>query len=246
MPPTLSDGTFYITVYGAPPYSFSVQSANPIITDVPYFGTNVNSDLNRVGWRFYRVTDIAAQLGPLGWDLLLQNAPPGTEIALRRNAVPGRWNYRANNSTSINSSGHVDFSSVSGELQRPAHQADIWYVGVYNASAPLDAFTLIRQEPVPRLLAFDGISTVTNQSPGTWRYFRIDVPTNALGWDIRIKDVTSGDPHLVVRRDQLPDGLSSSSPSGSGWEPFKDTIWPSGWQWAAGEDWTRRISLRCR
>jgi large repetitive protein len=244
VPPALSDGTFYITVYGAAPFSFTLQSANPVVTDVPYLGTDVNADVNRVGWRFYRVTDIASQLGTLGWDLLLQNAPEGTELALRRNAVPGRWNYRAGNRTEVASSGYLDFSSASGELQRPAHQADIWYLGVYNPGEALNAFTLIRRLLLPQTIALESNQARAALPAGHWDFYRVDLPESASGWDLRVVDVTEGDPRLVIRRDQLPVSLE---PAGS-WpwmcsgscSPFPSiaTHWASGNQWPATGDWT--------
>ena len=222
-------------MYGNAPFSFVLQSGPPVITDVPFLGSNTNDDLGRVGWRFYRVTDIASQLGYLGWDLLLSNAPAGSEIALRRNSVPGRWNYRANNSTYPNASGYVDFSSTSGELQRPGHQADIWYIGVYNPSSALDAFTLIRGLLTPQLIPFQTNVTRSAVPAGHWNFFRIDVPAETLGWDVRLVDVTQGSPQMVVRRDLLPDGLVSGPypyPWWAWWDPpWNYSYWPSGSQW---------------
>src|SRR6185436_13640237 len=86
-------------------------------------------------------------------------------------------------------------------------------------------------------LNFDGgTTTVTGQVTNTWRYFRIQVPTNALGWDIRLTNITQGQPRLVVRRDVLPASLLTFP-----WTaPGTSTNWPSTNQWAAGADWTRR------
>ena len=238
VPPTLSDGTFYVTVYGTNAYTCTLTSGNPTITDVTFAGTTTNNVPALIGWRLYRVPDINSQLGFIGWDLFLSNQPPNTEIALRRNAVPGRWNYRSG-STSISSQGNVDYSSSAGFLQRQDHQADIWYIGVYNPAAPLNAFTLER-----RTYSTDTVELATNAAPvvnqpaNQLRYFRMDVPAGVLGWDVRITNVTSGDPRLVVRRDRLPDNLSSHVNGGGGWGPWGSTTWGSGNQWAAGSDWT--------
>ena len=94
VPPTLSDGSFYVTVYGTPPYNCSFVNGQPVITPVDYVFAITNDAPTRVGWRYYTITNVAEQLNSLGWELDLSNAPPGTEIALRRNAVPGQWNYR--------------------------------------------------------------------------------------------------------------------------------------------------------
>lgn len=236
-PPTLSDGTFFITVYGLPPYTCTLTNGPPIITDIDYASTTVNDLPQRVGWRFYRAYDIAQQLGSLGWDLILQNQPPKTEIAVRRNAVPSRWQYRSNDSPIVHSSGHVDDSSTDGFLQRPGHQADIWYVGVYNPTNALGAFTLIAQ-PIPaEVVAFDGATASRANVPANRiEYFRVDVPTNALGWDVRLVNVTRGEPRLSVRRDLLPSGLGT----GPWITPQDDLAWASGYTWGASRDWTDR------
>ena len=55
------------------------------------------------------------------------------EIALRKNTVPGRWQYRQNGDEQVydTAATYTDFSSTAGFLQRPGHQADIWYVGIF-------------------------------------------------------------------------------------------------------------------
>jgi large repetitive protein len=246
VPPTLTDGTWYITVYGVSPYSCSLTNGQPIITDVHYVFSITNDAPNRAGWRFYRVVNTAEQLGTLGWDLFLQNHAPGSEIALRRNAVPGRWTYRdlpTGNSSNSSVRGFVDYSGPNGFLQRPGHQADVWYIGVYHPTVALGPFILTGQELTGPLMTFDDgagtTNTIVSQPAGKFQYYRIDVPTNAFGWDLRIINVTGGDPRLVVRRDQLPDNLSTHEASGCcSWSPVFSATWPSGWQVAAGGDWT--------
>lgn len=238
VPPTLSDGTFYVTVYGTNNFTASFSSGNPIITDVPFSSTTTNDDPARVGWRVFRVLDITNQLGALGWDLTLTNHPTNTEIAIRRNAVPGRWNYR-NNSTSTSTQGSVDYSSTSGFLQRADHQADIWYVGVYQPAVALGQFALnMREISTASENITSGSAAITNQPPGKFAYFRVDVPANVLGWELRLTNVTSGDPRLSIRRDRLPDSLTSHDANGSGWGAASSTTFPSGYQWAPGDDWT--------
>ena len=249
VPPTLSDGTYYITVYGSAYHHFTLANLNPDITDITFTSSTPNDAPNRAGWRFYRLPDIDGQLGHLGWNLTLQGQVPGTEIALRRNAVPGRWNYRNNgigyynNSPAFNTTtGNMDYSGTGGFLQRPGHQADIWYVGVYQPSAALGNFTLNSGPIVPTPGVFDGPGAsvgVVDQPAGKWNYWRIDVPAGALGWDLRLVGVTDGSPALVVRRDLLPDGVSTHGANGLYWYyPHGSVTWPSGNQWAAGGDWT--------
>src|SRR5207244_4293632 len=142
------------------------------------------------GWRIYRVTDLTSQLGNLGWELLL-NAPVDDRLlALRANAVPGRRQYRSDDNLNYaNNEDRFDFSSSIGDLQRPGHQADIWYIGVYRPDAALGAFVLTRRLLTADTTSFDAssppaINVVTTQAPGLWRYFRVDVPAAALGWDL--------------------------------------------------------------
>ncbi len=231
VPPTLSDGTFYITTYGDAPRAFALHNGEPVITPRAYSAITVNDDPNRAGWRYYVVDDIPGQLGTLGWDLVLSGQKPGTEIALRRNAVPGRWRARDNgNETFVQP--FVDFFDTRGFLQRPGHQADIWYVGIYQPDTSLGAFTLKTSALAPTPVDFDGsTSLVTDLLPGRWRFFRIDVPEDARGWDVRLANVTTGQPRLTVRRDLLPDGFGGEIPPTG-----KD--WPTGVNWSATGDWT--------
>ena len=241
VPQTLSDGTFFVTVYGASPQTFTLRTGPPLITDIHFDGRVTNDLATWTGWRFFRVYDTAEQLGHLGWELLLFGAPANTEIALRRNAVPGRWNYRGSDADPrVFTSGHVDFSSdTNWFLQRPGHQADVWYVGIYHPSSALGAFVLDTHPLRATNVVFDGGRwAVTDQPPGFMRYYRIDVPTNAnvLGWDVRLANVTRGLPRLAVRRDQLPVSLSTTP-----WTaPAIASAWPSGSCWGASVDWTAR------
>jgi len=236
VPPTLSDGTFYITVYGTNSYSCILQSGNPEVTDINFASATTNTDTNRVGWRLFKVSDISQQLGSLGWDLFLTNFAPGTRIALRRNAAPGIWNYRSPGSSSA---GFYDVLSTADFLQRPGQPADIWYVGIYNPNIALGNFTLITRaltaEPVP----LDGGSVSRNAVPaGKWQFFSVTVPASAalVGWDLRLTNVTSGSPQLVVRREALPTSLSSIGL----FDPVTATNWPTGYQWFPASDWTGR------
>ncbi len=168
--PGLSDGTWYVTVYSAASYSCAFVNANPVITTVDYIFSITNDAPNRAGWRYYQVTDIADQLGTLGWALSLANQVPGSEIAIRRNAVPGQWNYRkADDYYPSSSLGYVDLASIYGLLQQPDHQADIWYIGVYTPNQALGDFVLTGSQLTGQPLALDGAGSsvsVANQPPG--------------------------------------------------------------------------------
>ena len=86
-------------------------------------------------------------------------------------------------------------------------------------------------------LPFNGGSievTVDDPQPAnTWRYYKVVVPANAVGWDLRLENVTSGLPEMVIARTDFPvkpppftttSGLASA------------TSWAANQQWATGKD----------
>ena len=239
VPPTLENGSFYVTVYGTPPYTCTLFNGNPVITTVDYLFSITNDAANRVGWRFYQVLNTnSEQVDSLGWELDLSNAPAGAELAIRRNAVPGAWTYRDENPTynyGYSSTGYSDLSSTLGYLQQPNHPADVWYIGVYAPTSALGSFVLTGSDLTGPPVGFDGagsVASVTNQAPYKWDYFIFTVTPNALGWDLRVTNVSSGSPQMYVCLDQLP----STSPAG-GVDSYNST-WLSGDQWNVGGDWT--------
>ncbi len=237
VPSTLSNGTFYLTVYGTGPYSITLTNGQPVITPVDYVFQVTNDAPNRVGWRYYTVTNTAEQLGSLGWELDLSNQVPGSLIAIRRNAVPGQWNYRNNpyDSYSYSTLGYMDLSSTYGFLQQPGHPADVWYIGVYTPTAALGSFVLTGNELTGTSVSFDGSGntfSITNQPSQKDQYFVINVPTGVLGWDLRLTNVTSGNPGMIICRDELPPG------NGGGWSPSYNSSWPSEYDWSVSYDWT--------
>jgi large repetitive protein len=236
--PGLADGTYYVTVYATNAHTFRLQSGDPEITEIDFVSTTTNSDTNRVGWRYFQVSDILQQQGALGWELFLTNFAPGTQIALRRNAVPGVWNYRNPTQGSL---GYTNYLSGSGFLQRPDHQADVWYVGVYNPTAPLGNFTLVTRALTAPAVSFNGGTTsCTDVTAGKWQFFRVDVPSGTLGWDVRLVNVASGSPQLAVRRGSLPVLVNGSLGGINFSGAVTTTNWPAGNQWVAGNDWTDR------
>ena len=239
VPDFLTNGTWFITVYGTGNYTLTLKSGDPVITPMNFTDFKTNDQTTRAGWRYYALTNIPAQVGSLGWELLLANQVPGTQIALRRNKVPSRWLYRANGNMGTPSdigTTYMDYHGEGGFLQRPGHQADVWYVGIYTPLQPLGAFTLDAHPIVPVTVGFDGSNTaVAGLEPGRWKFQRIDVPAGVLGWDLWVKNVTGGTPNMMVRRDVLPD-----STSGNWSYPYTSPTWPSGNSWAGGVDWTGR------
>jgi hypothetical protein len=60
-------------------------------------------------------------------------------------------------------------------------------------------------------VAFDGGRYVVPSQPSaSWRFFKIEVPPDAAGWDVRLTNVVSGVPRMVVRRDFLPNTLTTT------------------------------------
>ncbi|MBL0224669.1 MAG: hypothetical protein IPQ16_03520 [Geobacteraceae bacterium] len=255
--PTLTNGVWYITVYGTGTFNYTVTSGNPTVTGSTFINTSdpnpvspgylypynafpiTNNEPGRSGWRFYQVSSIDSQLGFLGWQLDLANQIAGSEIAIRRNAVPSRWLYRTGGDVyhaTVSEANHADVSSTVGFLQHPGHPADIWYIGINTPNQALGAFQLTTREIPAPLHSFTGSTIdVSNQPAATWKWFKYTVPTDALGWDFRLK-ATGGTPRLVVRRDQLPAAFGSTY--SINWR----SDWPTGYQWEGGDDWTGRYN----
>jgi hypothetical protein len=133
--------------------------------------------------------------------------------------------------------------ATGGYLHNPGHQADIWYISVYTPSQALGDFVLTGGVLGAQPNGFDGIggsAVVSDQLAGQWKFFRIDVPTDAVGWDIRLAGVSEGNPNFVVCRNSLPTELSADPWPSWGYYgcPWTSSAWPSGWRWQSGSDWT--------
>ncbi len=247
VPPVLTNGTYYITLYNAgTAASGQLTSRVPFSSapdDVTFLGSTLNDEPgnavddpnpNKAGWRYFRVGaavtgGIESQLGKLGWQLQLSGAPAGAEIALRRNNLPGKWQSRSGFSQSFGAGSASSYfqevnSGGTALLQRPGHPADVWYIGVFSGAAALGNFTLDRTALVPAAENFvtnlAAPTTVANQVPGAWRYFKIEVPDDAslLGWDLRVLNVSGGAVQAAVARGALPgDGLPADFPLGRYW-----------------------------
>jgi large repetitive protein len=236
--PDLTNGTWFVTVSGTAAFETGIISGTPVFTDLNYRSVVVNDQPTRAGWRYYRVPEFAAQVGTLGWQLNLTGAPLGTEVAVRRSQAPGIWKKRTAGSTSFSSVRYVDAASTSGILQRVDHEADIWYVGVYQPSVALGAFTLTLNDISAKPTGFDATSTTeTNQIEGEWRYFRVTVPndTNLLGWSLELTNITgTAAPKITVRRDRLPPTANTVNAASAGW--------PSGAGWIQDLDFTGQMN----
>ena len=96
-----------------------------------------------------------------------------------------------------------------------------------NAEAGL---VLIPRGPIP-LDYTNGSEVVSSQSPQAWRFFKVIVPGDSEGWELRVTGISGGSPVLSIRRDTLPQ-------SGGAGIFIHGTTWPSGGQLDAGSDWT--------
>lgn len=248
VPPGLTDGTFYLTIHNASTNvtnstSFTLRSGPATITDIDYVQTITNDETNRVGWRYYRAKEISQQLSTLGWDLFLTNFAPGTRIAVRQTKAPSIRNHRNPNGTAN------DYDRLGTDfLQQPNHQADTWYIGIYNPTNALGAFTLVARElTATQVTSPNEIFTRTNLPSGKWDYYKINLDpatfgggpgaNEIFGWDFRLTNVT-GLPRLFIRREGFPTFTAPTAP-GLG-NPGAVTNWPGGQQWNINLDWTRR------
>jgi hypothetical protein len=250
---TITNGTYYIAVVsegsnpinggytGTNSSSYTLYSYGPATTNL--LGTvdasgatdiSYNDSLEGSDFKFYQFT---VPPGTLSLEVHLDNRVANPYMTLRAdNDLP-----RPINGYSF-SDGHnytwahdslINLTSPTATNYTLCVQANTYVSGYSNATYTirLHALGLI---PV----AFDGgTNRINNQAAGTWQYFTINVPANAFGWDLRLTNVTSGNPQLVIRRDVLPDGLSTHTDNGGYWYSYLSTSWPSGYQWAAGYDW---------
>lgn len=232
VPPDLNVGVSYITVYSPTDsdFTFDLKSGDPQVTPVPYINEvpnqiiNAPANQNMGGWVYYRVDNVPEQLNYMGWELLLSQQAAGSELAIRRNAIPAYGKYRANG-VDISGVKRVDISSTKSILQDPNHEADVWYIGVYNPTLALGAFQLVTRAPQRSALGFNGgtsavgsptCDAANGQDVGAVRYYQVTVPAGALGWDVRLSNVTGTGVEMLVRRDLLPNfNAGGTNPSGS-------------------------------
>lgn len=97
-----------------------------------------------------------------------------------------------------------------------------------SGTIPDAAYTLRVRNMIPLPSCFDsancpggGLSEPICQT-NVYQYFRIEVPSDAEGWDVRLTNVSGGNPLLLVERDFLPLNFPSNFQPGSAAE------WPSG------------------
>ena len=171
-----------------------------------------------------------------------RNPDPGTGLDPGIKGEPQPESYGSEGGERVTSTGYhtnhlivKDPTSTAYRLAIKARSAPSEKYRFPDASYNLRILGItIASPPVEVDLAFDGGSNnVITQATSGWSYFKVVVPDNkeCLGWDIRLKDVTSGLPRLVVRCDAMPTSSITTVSEAA-------TNWPSGYQLAAGLDWT--------
>lgn len=241
-PPLLSDGTWFITVYGAGPYRVALTSRAPTPGPIEITTTGATTtEPDRAGWHYFVLTDIEGQLATLGWQLELAGAATPNDLAVRRNALPYQTRSRSGWGQTAVQTGQADATSSTGLLQRAGQPADVWYVGVASPLQAVGAFALDTFPIGVTTANFDSTDmAVSGARPGEWRYFRFEVPATAggsplLGWELALRGLTES-VQAYVRRDGLPRETGSGDPFLSG----SATSWGSGAVTFLTQDYSRR------
>lgn len=242
----LSNGSFFVTVYSDGPFTADLISGQATVDPIAFEDVIGNTVPEKSGWHYYLLDDLESQTG-IGWELELADAPEGTEIAIRRNAIPSRWQYRNGSTALRDSTGNLDRYVKGNLLQLPRHQRDVWYVGIFQPDTALGDYTLTARRMVPPIIPFNDGSAqmVTDHAVDLAKYYRVDVPFEVEGWQLIIDQVEAADEDsagdvplsVAVAKDTLPTMAAD--------ELFKapafnreGTTWPSGGTWTLGRDWT--------
>ena len=201
VPPTLTDGSFYLTVWGLPPFTATLTNTRPVITPVDYsFIVTNNLPVSLDTWL---VTSNA-------WTPNTStNWPIGAQVSYNSD-----WTGFTSDASGASEQGHFFFASQGNPLQPGAY-----YVGVVNgnlSTAEMD-YDLLARGIFPNGTVADvpfvGSNSVSGLATHRVVWSRVMVPINAPGWDLGL-DVGAGDGFFVFRKDGLPNyGVMSGSGS---------------------------------
>ncbi|MCC5834747.1 MAG: PQQ-binding-like beta-propeller repeat protein [Opitutales bacterium] len=238
---SLSGGSSFVTVYGdQESVSFRLQNREPLITEIDFEDTVTNDEPDRTGWRYYRISDINSQA--FNWLLELDNQAPDSEIAIRRNNIPGYRESRSNGNESSHEEN--DSSSDLGFLQRPDHPPDIWYIGVYNPDSALGEFTLESGPIVPIPLSLDGTVSDQEIQTGEWVFYEFVIPENLEfegeaieGWELRLNVPNGQVMNMVLQRGQMPTGTFNAFGSIG-----RAESWSTSQRQNASSNWVGRVN----
>jgi hypothetical protein len=221
---------------------FSVTSEGPLV----FHDLATLDPLGRVP-----LTATAAQAGGevRGFRFVVGEGTPALEIRLKDRVGNPRMSMRADGALPMLSDPYgyggggtatwSDDDFIRIPSPPPGEYRILVQAAAVGTAYPQASYVLEIAAQAARPLTFDaGVATVTNQLASGWEYFRVVVPGDTLGWDLRFTNITRGDPRLVVCRDAVPATLTTRTPGAGGWSPFVSTNWPSGWQIASEKDWT--------
>lgn len=240
--PDLSDGPYYLTVYSQGAASYELMNRAPVVSNLDFNDTVINDDPDRAGWRYYQMNESEDQLAGLGWMLELAEQVPGTRIAIRQNDLPGERSFR--NGGNVQTTARITEENSNGFLQRPGHQNETWYIGIYTADAALGEFELNSGEiPVSTLDADNVVDqSFTDLRPSEWVFYRFEIEETVnghevLGWELDVYNEADNMPSMMLQKASLPtETFASVANSAFG----RGTGWGDGVRAAARQDFTRR------
>ena len=238
--PDLSDGPYYITVYSGGQASYELMNRAPVVSNFEFNDTVINDDPDRAGWRYYQMNESEDQLAGLGWMLELADQVPGTRIAIRQNDLPSERSYRDGGNTQTQA--RITEENGNGFLQRPGHQNETWYIGIYTADAALGEFELNSGEiPVSTLDADNVVGQIfTGLRSSEWVFYRFEIEEmvnghEVLGWELDVYNQADNMPRMMLQKASLPsETFASISNFG------RSTSWSDGARVAARVDFTGR------
>jgi large repetitive protein len=199
-----------------------------------------------VAFRFDKQATVDG-LVSMGYDLMLENRTGNPFLAYGWSSeLPNPGGRGSSGSPAAEPYGN-DGGQIPGEVTpqvlRVAYQGggtrSVMVKARKSGAAFPDATFDLRIRPLQATaLAFNGAgSSLTRTQHERSEFFRIEVPANAAGWDIRLHQVEEGAPRLVLAKgflpiDEVPPATDQVKPGESWWGP--------GPYWAAAGDWTGR------
>jgi hypothetical protein len=245
----LPSGTYYLAAIseGANASAVDEVGADPSQFTLTSLGEAVVENLGEVGE--IGIADIVVSGSLAGGEVKLHRftVPPGTLNVEARveasNGFPvialngGMWapdpsaslaGYTSETPAGYGTDGGVNPGTyVTASLMNVANPTNVFTLAIkargVGASFSNASYTLRLNSSKAQIISFNGgSSAVTNQSANTWRYFRVVVPTNVLGWDLRLVNVSTGLPRMVVCREALPSSLGTTI-----FTPGSAVAWPT-------------------
>jgi len=259
----ITPGTYYVMVVsegvspiysyiGVGPVSYTINSIGEMpISDLSSTPLDADAPLRWAGQSLdygeQKVYRFQVPVGFLSMEVRLSGTPPdpilgnprltinSSEAGLGR--IPRQCNttgYEASEGGDSYINNCISSDQVFSEAE-PAGEYTVMVVADTEGSAEVGAaYDLVVEVQGEQLIDFNGGQVdVISQSAASWKYFRVEVPSEPLGWDLRLDNVTSGRPRMVVARDVRPTSFSGGT-------QYLRSSWNSGGVWVVGSDWTER------